>query len=174
MATQRMTQAELRAAVDTAIGKVRPPVSAQDIEAVVALVQGMEGMAQGLANALASGPVRSRVGAAMAVDLQSVTGIAAQLRGGSHSAQDVVRASLARAAQVAPLNCVSRLLAREAIVGAGACDTARLAGKAPFALAGVPLSSRTCWTWKATRLLPAPKRGRMSRPPPAAPPRCKH
>lgn len=74
----------------------------------------------------------------MAVDLQSVTGIAAQLRGGSHTAQDVVRASLARAAQVASLNCVSRLLAREAIVGAGACDTARLAGKAPLALAGVP------------------------------------
>ncbi|WP_043354471.1 AtzE family amidohydrolase [Cupriavidus basilensis] len=74
----------------------------------------------------------------MAVDLQSVAGIAAQLRSGSLSAQDVVRASLARAAQVASLNCVSRLLAREAVVGAGACDTARLAGKAPLPLAGVP------------------------------------
>ncbi len=58
---QRMTQAELLAAVDVAIGKVRPPVSATDIEAVVALVQGMAGMAQGLASAMASGQERSRV-----------------------------------------------------------------------------------------------------------------
>ncbi|NUA30338.1 hypothetical protein [Cupriavidus basilensis] len=62
MATQRMTPAELLAAVGLAIAKVRPPVSAEDTEAVVALVQGMEGMAQGLANALASGQARSGVG----------------------------------------------------------------------------------------------------------------
>ncbi|MHA7682904.1 hypothetical protein ACX12D_22240 [Cupriavidus sp. PET2-C1] len=56
-----MTQAELLAAVDSAIGKVLPPVSAEDVEAVMALVQGMEGMARGLANALASGQAHSRV-----------------------------------------------------------------------------------------------------------------
>ncbi|EHP43713.1 hypothetical protein OR16_06389 [Cupriavidus basilensis OR16] len=61
MAMQRMTQAELLAAVDLAIGKVRPPVSAEDHEAVVALVQGMEGMALGLAGALASGQACGRV-----------------------------------------------------------------------------------------------------------------
>ncbi len=57
---QRMTQAELLAAVEVAIGKVRPPVCAQDTEAVVALVQGMEGMAQGLAIAMACGQERGR------------------------------------------------------------------------------------------------------------------
>lgn len=74
----------------------------------------------------------------MAVDLHSVAGIAAQLRHGSVTAQDVVRASLARAAAVEPLNCVSQLLAAQAMAGALACDTARLAGKAPLPLAGVP------------------------------------
>ncbi|MFJ1252057.1 amidase family protein [Cupriavidus sp. CuC1] len=74
----------------------------------------------------------------MAADLHCAAGIAAQLRSGSLTAQDVVRASLARAAQVEALNCVSRLLVEEATAGAGACGAARFGGEAPRPLAGVP------------------------------------
>ncbi|MDW3688051.1 amidase family protein [Cupriavidus sp. CV2] len=74
----------------------------------------------------------------MAVDLHSAAGIAAQIRTGNLAAQDVVRASLARAVQVEPLNCVSLLLAEQARTGARACDTARLAGEPSRPLVGVP------------------------------------